>query len=123
MSPREPRDADESALSGDSADAAPAADALPDDPEAPGVLPIEDSIDLHGFQPRDIPSVVEEYTRAAAERGFREVRLIHGRGTGFQRRRVREVLATLVWVERFADAPPTRGGWGATLVWLSPLRE
>jgi len=88
----------------------------PDDPIA--VIEIEDALDLHGFQPRDIPSVVEEYVRAAAEKGLREVRLIHGRGTGFQRQRVREVLATLPNVERFADAPPTRGGWGATLVWL-----
>lgn len=84
------------------------------------LVPIEDAIDLHGFQPRDIPSVVEEYVRAAAEKGFREVRLIHGRGTGFQRRRVREVLASCPEVERFADAPPTRGGWGATSVWLRP---
>lgn len=88
-----------------------------------GVVPIEDSIDLHGFQPRDIPSVVEEYTRAAAELGLGEVRLIHGRGTGFQRQRVRQVLAACPWVERFADAPATRGGWGATLVWLRRLRE
>jgi len=91
-----------------------------DEDEAPGVIPIEDSIDLHGFQPRDIPSVVEEYVRAAAERGFREVRLIHGRGTGFQRQRVRQVLSACAEVERFADAPATRGGWGATLVWLRP---
>jgi DNA-nicking Smr family endonuclease len=89
----------------------------PDDPIA--LIEIEDALDLHGFSPRDIPSVVEEYVRAAAEKGLRELRLIHGRGTGFQRARVREVLATLPNVERFADAPPTRGGWGATLVWLS----
>ena len=93
----------------------------PQPPEAePVAIPIEDVIDLHGFQPRDIPSVVEEYIRAAALAGFREVRLIHGRGTGFQRHRVREVLATLPEVERCADAPPQRGGWGATLVWLRP---
>jgi dsDNA-specific endonuclease/ATPase MutS2 len=91
--------------------------------EAVGVVPIEEAIDLHGFQPRDIPSVVEEYVRAAVEKGFTEVRLIHGRGTGFQRQRVREVLAGLPSVERFADAPATRGGWGATLVWLRPNRS
>lgn len=101
----EPRDADSD-------------DSDSDDSESVAILPIEDVIDLHGFQPRDIPSVVEEYVRAAAEEGFSEVRLIHGRGTGFQRQRVREVLATCPEVERFADAPPTRGGWGATLVWL-----
>jgi DNA-nicking Smr family endonuclease len=77
-------------------------------------------IDLHGFQPRDIPSVVEEYLQAARERGFREVRLIHGRGTGFQRERVRQVLAQSAIVEHFASAPSHRGGWGATLVWLRP---
>jgi DNA-nicking Smr family endonuclease len=91
--------------------------------EDAGALPIEDSIDLHGFQPRDIPSVVEEYTRAAAAQGVTEVRLIHGRGIGFQRQRVRQVLAACPWVERFADAPATRGGWGATLAWLRPLRD
>jgi DNA-nicking Smr family endonuclease len=96
----------------------------PDSPEPvepQDVVPaieIEDVIDLHGFQPRDIPSVVEEYIHAAHEKGLREVRLIHGRGTGFQRHRVREVLAGLACVERFTDAPPGRGGWGATLVWL-----
>jgi dsDNA-specific endonuclease/ATPase MutS2 len=92
----------------------------PDDQPAPAAIEIEDVIDLHGFQPRDIPSVVEEYVLAAAQKGYREVRLIHGRGTGFQRSRVREVLAANDLVERFADAPPQRGGWGATSVWLRP---
>ena len=88
----------------------------------PVVLPIEDSIDLHGFQPREIPSVVESYLEAAFERGFRELRLIHGRGTGFQRMRVRQVLESHPLVERFADAPAQRGGWGATVVWLRAPR-
>jgi DNA-nicking Smr family endonuclease len=92
----------------------------PDPPDPVLVIPIEDVIDLHGFQPRDIPSVVEEYIQAAAEKGYREVRLIHGRGIGFQRQRVREVLSKLPRVESFNDAPPTRGGWGATLVRLKP---
>ena len=90
----------------------------PDAAEEPAQLAIEDSIDLHGFQPRDIPSVVDSYLEAAFERGFRELRLIHGRGIGFQRMRVRQVLEHHPLVERFADAPAQRGGWGATLVWL-----
>lgn len=89
-----------------------------DDDETPAVLEIEDSIDLHGFQPKEIPDVVRSYLEAAHEKGFREVRLIHGRGTGFQRSRVRQVLSTHPLVEHFGDAPATRGGWGATLVWL-----
>jgi len=82
------------------------------------VIEIEDAIDLHGFQPREIPSVVEEYVCAAAEKGFREVRLIHGRGKGVQRRRVQEVLEAHPLVEQYADAPAYRGGWGATIAWL-----
>jgi len=81
-------------------------------------LPIEDALDLHAFAPADIPSVVEEYLRECRARGWREVRLIHGKGIGVQRRRVQTLLARLDFVEQFADAPPGRGHWGATLVWL-----
>jgi dsDNA-specific endonuclease/ATPase MutS2 len=87
-----------------------------DDP--PVVVPIEDAIDLHPFAPREIPSVVESYLEAASAAGFHEVRLIHGRGTGVQRARVQQVLAAHPLVERFRDAPPERGGLGATLAWL-----
>jgi DNA-nicking Smr family endonuclease len=85
------------------------------------ILPIEDSIDLHAFAPRDIPSVVESYLEAAQEAGFREVRVIHGRGTGFQKERVRQVLAKSPLVEGYEEATPDRGGWGATVVKLRPL--
>ena len=88
------------------------------DDEPIASVPIEDSIDLHGFAPRDIPSVVEAYLEAALERGYHEVRLIHGRGIGVQRHRVRQVLENHQAVLEFQDAPPGRGGWGATLVWL-----
>lgn len=90
------------------------------DDEPIAVLQIEDSIDLHGFQPRDIVNVVEDYLEAAIERGFREVRLIHGRGKGVQRARVQALLAKHPGVEDFRDAPATRGGWGATIVYLMP---
>lgn len=96
----------------------------PDDPdppagsESPIELPIEDALDLHAFAPRDVRSVVEEYVRAAAERGFTEVRVIHGRGIGAQRQSVRQCLAAHPLVIEFHDAPPERGGWGATVVRL-----
>jgi DNA-nicking Smr family endonuclease len=81
-------------------------------------VPIEDALDLHSFGPRDVASVVEEYLREAHARGFREVRIIHGRGIGVQRSIVRAVLSRHLLVASFADAPPERGGWGATLVRL-----
>jgi DNA-nicking Smr family endonuclease len=92
----------------------------PDDSPFPDpvVIPIEDALDLHRFLPREIEDVVEGYLEAAAERGFREVRIIHGRGRGVQRARVHRVLARSPHVERFQEAPSDRGGWGATLVWL-----
>jgi DNA-nicking Smr family endonuclease len=89
----------------------------PDDDE-PVVVPIQDALDLHPFAPREIPSVVEAYLEAAQEAGFTEVRLIHGRGIGVQRARVQATLARLPMVASFRDAPPERGGLGATLVVL-----
>ena len=94
--------------------------AAADDDEPAVVVPIEDAIDLHPFAPRDIPSVVEAYLEAAAEAGFSEVRLIHGRGIGVQRARVQQVLTGHPLVVSFRDAPPERGGLGATLVRLRP---
>jgi dsDNA-specific endonuclease/ATPase MutS2 len=88
-----------------------------DDP-APVILPIEDSLDLHTFSPRDVRSVVDEYLHQAAVRGYGEVRLIHGRGTGVQRALVQSLLASHPLVVRFFDAPAERGGWGATVAVL-----
>lgn len=86
--------------------------------DEPFELPIEDSIDLHPFQPREIRDVALDYLVAAREKGFREVRLIHGRGVGVQREIIRSLLSSLDWVESFQDADPGRGGWGATVVYL-----
>jgi dsDNA-specific endonuclease/ATPase MutS2 len=79
-------------------------------------MPIEPEIDLHAFAPRDIPSVVEEYIDAAARAGFREVRVIHGRGRGVQRGIVQATLDRLPLVEEFRDDMSSH--LGATLVWL-----
>jgi len=81
-------------------------------------IPIEDSLDLHRFRPAEIGEVVDAYLEAAHEKGLRELRLIHGRGRGVQRNRVRVHLERSPLVEHFEDAPGDRGGWGATLVWL-----
>jgi hypothetical protein len=89
-----------------------------DEDDAPAVMAIEDSIDLHHFAPRDIPSVVAEYLEAAARKGYREVRIIHGRGKGVQRERVRELLAGHRLVLSFATPVRGRGGIGGTIAWL-----
>jgi DNA-nicking Smr family endonuclease len=96
--------------SADSADSPPFID--------PVVVPIEDHLDLHPFQPKEIPSVVEEYLIECRKAGLRQVRLIHGKGKGVQRNIIRTLLENHVDVETFHDAPLEAGSWGATVVIL-----
>lgn len=76
----------------------------------PHRVPIDGTLDLHAFQPCDIPSVVEEYVRAAHEAGLAEIRLIHGRGKGIQRGIVQSALEKNPLVESFHDAPESHLG-------------
>jgi DNA-nicking Smr family endonuclease len=84
----------------------------------PVVIPIEDHLDLHPFQPKEIPSVVAEYLDQCKAAGYREVRLIHGKGKGVQRNIIRALLEKHADVESFHDAPLEAGSWGATVVIL-----
>jgi DNA-nicking Smr family endonuclease len=79
-------------------------------------VPIEPEIDLHSFQPRDIPSVVEEYLSAAHQAGLRDVRIVHGRGRGIQRGIVQQILERNDLVDAFDDDRSSH--LGATLVRL-----
>ena len=81
-------------------------------------IPIDGILDLHTFAPRDTEAVVNAYLDACVERGIFEVRIIHGKGLGVQRRIVAGVL------ERRDDVLEVRGGelhegsWGATIARL-----
>ena len=88
------------------------------DPDEPFEIELGDSIDLHSFPPKDMPDVVDAYLESVGGKGFSEVRLIHGRGIGVQRDRVQKLLARHPLVSGFHDAPPERGGWGATIAYL-----
>jgi len=83
-------------------------------------LPIEREIDLHAFAPRDIKSVVDEYVRAAADAGYDEVRLVHGRGRGVQRGIVQAALDRHPDVVEFWDDPASH--LGATIARLRTVR-
>jgi dsDNA-specific endonuclease/ATPase MutS2 len=84
----------------------------------PEVVDIEiaDSLDLHAFHPRDVKAVVTEYLKEARKKGFRVVRIIHGKGIGVQRETVRKVLAETDFVKSFKNGPEFSGSWGATIV-------
>jgi dsDNA-specific endonuclease/ATPase MutS2 len=81
-------------------------------------LEITDSIDLHAFAPRDIKAVTEAYLEEAHRKGFRLVRIIHGKGVGVQRETVRKVLENTAFVKSFKTADELSGSWGATIVVL-----
>ena len=95
-------------------------DASPYDEDAPVELPITAELDLHTFSPRDLAGVTTSYLEEAHRANLLQVRIIHGKGKGVQRERVHAILAKHPLVQSFQLAPPARGGWGATLVWLTP---
>lgn len=82
-------------------------------------IPIEDTIDLHSFRPEEIRDVVLDYLEAAREAGFTQVRLIHGKGLGVQRRSIRSMLDTIDWISGYEDGGMGGGEWGATVVFLA----
>jgi DNA-nicking Smr family endonuclease len=77
-------------------------------------VPIEDWIDLHAFNPREVGSVVEEYLYQAVLKGLHHVRIVHGRGIGVQRELVHAILRKHPDVMSFSD----QSDRGATLVTL-----
>jgi DNA-nicking Smr family endonuclease len=87
----------------------------------PTRIPIERELDLHAFAPRDIPSVVDEYVRAAAQAGLEAVRLVHGRGRGVQRGIVQATLERHPLVEEFWD--DTDSHLGATFARLRAVND
>ncbi len=80
-------------------------------------MPIEDTLDLHTFAPRDVKALVEDYLELAAGKGFAEVRIIHGKGVGTLRRIVHSVLERHPLVAGFRLAGDA-SSWGATVVSL-----
>jgi DNA-nicking Smr family endonuclease len=79
-------------------------------------LEITDSLDLHSFQPREVKGVVQNYLAEAHKKGFRLVRIIHGKGIGVQREIVRQVLSETDFVKTYQTADEFSGSWGATIV-------
>lgn len=84
----------------------------------PVIIEFSDVIDLHSIPPRQVRAVVEDYLEEAHGRGFKWVRIIHGKGIGVQREVVRSILARDPRVIDFKDAPPDAGGRGATIATL-----
>jgi dsDNA-specific endonuclease/ATPase MutS2 len=83
-------------------------------------LPINGTLDLHAFHPREVKDVVPEYLDACRIKDILQVRIVHGKGTGALRRTVHAVLKKLPEVVGFKQGGPGGGEWGATIVTLRP---
>ncbi|HVC18928.1 MAG TPA: Smr/MutS family protein [Vicinamibacterales bacterium] len=86
------------------------------DPSEPFELPVDGTLDLHTFAPRDVRAVLLDYLEAAHGKGLREIRIIHGQGIGVQRAIVQATLDRHPLVVEFQDE------WhlGATVARLAP---
>jgi len=89
----------------------------------PMVIKPGGTLDLHLFSPKEVPSLLGEFIHLSQKADIRLVNIIHGKGTGALRRRVRSLLARDPHVVTFYDAPPKSGGWGATVAELKPRQE
>ena len=81
-------------------------------------IPIDGVLDLHTFNPKELPLLLDDYLAACRDKGILNVRIIHGKGKGVLKARVHTLLAKHPLVEMFSSAPEGAGGWGATLVEL-----
>jgi dsDNA-specific endonuclease/ATPase MutS2 len=82
----------------------------------PTEYPIDGTLDLHTFQPKEVKLLVPDYIDACLEKGIYQIRIIHGKGTGTLRRMVQSILEKHPAVLRFQHEGGSGGGWGATVV-------
>jgi DNA-nicking Smr family endonuclease len=93
-----------------------------DDDAYPAVeVPIEDWIDLHTFDPKEVEFLLDDYLRECRKAGLTTVRIVHGKGKGVLKRRVQAFLQKSPLVASYGDAGVSGGGWGATVAVLNPM--
>ena len=93
---------------------------MPANEPNPTPWPIDGTLDLHLFQPKEVEDLVPEYLEECRKLRILQVRIVHGKGTGQLRERVHAVLRRIPGVASFSLAPEGMGGWGATVVELEP---
>lgn len=86
----------------------------------PVPLPITGELDLHTFRPADLGELIPAYLGECAAKGIREVRIVHGKGTGTLRTTVQALLQRSPLVASFRLGDEHSGSWGATIVTLRP---
>ena len=81
-------------------------------------MPIDGTLDLHTFSPKDLRTLIPDYLGECIERGIHDVRIVQGKGTGSLRRSVHALLERDPRGLHFRLADGSAGGWGATLATL-----
>jgi dsDNA-specific endonuclease/ATPase MutS2 len=95
----------------------------PSGPDPAYALDIGDELDLHGVPPREVDAIVDAFIDVAVQRRRTPIKIIHGKGTGRLRQRVRQRLARHPAVAGWTDAASPGSGWGATIVHLRRASE
>lgn len=90
------------------------------DNDEPKEYPIDGTLDLHTFSPRDIKNLVPDYIDECLKRGITQIRIVHGKGTGTLRRIVHSILDKHPSVISYRHEGGSGGSWGATVVDLNP---
>lgn len=84
----------------------------------PEFVYIKDVLDLHGTPISIIPEMLDAFIENAIDQGYTTVRIIHGKGQSRLKHFTYQQLAKHQKVKNYYDAPPSLGGWGATIAEL-----
>ncbi len=87
---------------------------MDDDPIS---IPIDGTLDLHTFDPKDVKELLPEYLEQCRARGIFEVRVVHGKGTGAMHRTVHALLARIPFVGLLHARPARFGPLGRHASW------
>lgn len=78
-------------------------------------IELEDELDLHHFSPKDAKVVLLEFIEIAAQKGKKQIRIVHGKGISTIKTIVHKELARNSKVLSFHD---DGANWGATVAFL-----
>ena len=81
-------------------------------------VPIDGTLDLHTYNPRDLKILLPEYFLECQKRGIFQVRVVHGKGTGALKKSVISLLKRIESVDSYRSGGFGEGSWGATVVIL-----
>ena len=81
-------------------------------------MPIDGTLDLHLFLPKEIKQLIPDYIEACLENNITQLRIVHGKGKGVLRQIVHSILDKHPSVVSFKHESGG-GSWGATVVDLA----